>query len=182
MNHSEEKSITDVSASVDFEATLRMIAKLSAPEGLEERVQAGLRATPASSNGQIIAWPTAPRSGGSWLHNSLMRAAAAAAIVAVIIGGSWGVYSRVQSSQAARVTTPLTHVSRQGGFSSAGAMRTPQTLNGPMVEHPAVTPPATVTALPEKPANKPAVKTPLNPAKSAAAGKPISLRATSPTK
>ena len=183
MNHSEENSIASTSASVDFEATLRLIATLSAPKGLEERVQAGLRAAPASNNGRVLAWPAAPESQGSRFASSLLRSAAAAAIFAVIIGGSWGVYSRVQTSQAARAIPAPPRVSTQGGFSSAGAMRTPQTLNGPMVEHPAVTQPATAVPLPAEPAGKPAVQdkqTTLDPARKAAANTTVSPTATSP--
>jgi len=37
------------------EETLRLIAKLPAPEGLEDRVKAGLRSAPR--RGVVIAWP-----------------------------------------------------------------------------------------------------------------------------
>jgi hypothetical protein len=91
MNPSEQNSITESSGSGDFESTLRLIARLSAPQGLEERIQAGLRAAPASASGgsRILAWPTALRADAVW-----MRSAAAAAIVCVVVGGGWGVYSR----------------------------------------------------------------------------------------
>jgi hypothetical protein len=62
-----------------------------------------------------------------------MRSAAAAAIVFVVVGGGWGVYSRVQQPQAAKVITMPARVAAPGGFSNAGAMRTPNTLNGPVV-------------------------------------------------
>jgi len=144
--------IAKSSDSADFEATLRLIARLSAPEGLEERVQASLRVAPASGKARMLAWPMARR-----LDNAWMRSAAAAAIVAVVAGGSWGIYSRVQPAQPSRAITAPPRVSTQGGFSSAGAMRTPQTLNGPMVvEHPA----AALPALPARPAGKPPLKTP----------------------
>jgi hypothetical protein len=116
------------------EDTLRLIAGLPAPAGLEDRVQAGLRAAPAKA--RILHWPTAllPSRGlaGSW-----MRSAAAAAIVVVVAGGGWGIYSRVQPSQPARVLVMPPRVGAGGGFSNAGAMRTPQTLNGPVLLHPA---------------------------------------------
>jgi hypothetical protein len=68
-----------------------------------------------------------------------MRSAAAAAIVFVVAGGGWGVYSHVQQPQAKVIVMPM-HVSIQGGFSSAGAMRTPNTLNGPVIAHPVAAP------------------------------------------
>jgi|CZKF01.1.fsa_nt_gi hypothetical protein len=133
------------SGSGEFENTLRLIARLSAPEGLEERVQAGLRtaAKTASGRTRIFAWPVALRLDYIWLQN-LARAAAAAAIVAVVVGGGWGISSRFQPVQPTSAIAAPLHSTGQGGFSSAGAMRTPQTLNGPIVAHPAkaVTQPA----------------------------------------
>lgn len=91
-----------------------------------------------------------------------MRTAAAAAIVFVVVGGGWGVYSRVQHGQPARIIV-LPHIPVGGGFSSAGAMRTPVTVPGPVLTHPA-TP---QEAQPE------GTKKPVKHAKSAeAAGKP----------
>jgi hypothetical protein len=110
--------------------TLRLIARLPAPDGLEDRVHAALRT--ARRSPRVLAWPRALGTG-----NSFMRAAAAAAIVFVIAGGGWGIYTRVQPS---RVIAMPQHVALPGGFSNAGAMRTPQTLNGPVVK------PATVPA------------------------------------
>jgi hypothetical protein len=167
MNPSEQNSITESSGSGDFESTLRLIARLSAPQGLEERIQAGLRAAPASASGgsRILAWPTALRADAVW-----MRSAAAAAIVAVVIGGSFGVYSRVQSIQPTRAITVPLHLSTQGGFSSAGAMRTPQTLNGPIVEPSILARPVSAVPQPVKPAEKPVLKTPLHPGKTAQTG------------
>jgi hypothetical protein len=159
MSSSEQNSIAGASGSGEFEETLRQIARLAPPEGLEDRVLATLRTTPASGRARVLAWPVALRLDSAWV-----RSAAAAAIVAVVIGGSWGVYSRVQSIQPTRAITVPLHLSTQGGFSSAGAMRTPQTLNGPMVVHPVPAAP-----LEAKPADKPALKMPLKAVKSAAA-------------
>ena len=69
------------------------------------------------------------------------RAAAAAAIVFVVVGGGWGVYSRVQPPAQSKVIVMPQRVNGAGGFSSAGAMRTPQTLNGPVLAHPVTTMP-----------------------------------------
>jgi hypothetical protein len=154
MNSSLQKPFVGDSGSVEFENTLRLIAHLSAPEGLEERVEVGLRAAPrtASGNARILAWLEALRPARGWMRSSLARSAAAAAIVAVVVGGGWGVYSRVQLNQPARVIAVPQRGSAPGGFSSAGAMRTPQTLNGPMVVLPVVAAPQTA---------KPTAKTPV---------------------
>jgi len=162
MNPSIQNSIASGSETGEFEETLRLIARLSPPEGLEERVLAGLRTAPASGRARVLAWPTVRR-----LDNAWMRSAAAAAIVAVVAGGSWGVYSRVQSIQPTRAITTSPRVSTQGGFSSAGAMRTPQTLNGPMVR------PVPAAPLQAKPADKPALKATLPSDKTVQATKAV---------
>jgi hypothetical protein len=104
---------------------LRTIATLPAPEGLEDRVMDALASTRQSARG--LEWRVISGSQRDWL-----RAAAAAAIVFVVAGGGWGIYSRVQPAEpaGAKVLAPA-HVGAQSGFSSAGAMRMPQTLNGP---------------------------------------------------
>lgn len=109
------------------EATLRLIASLPAPDGLERRVIAGLRSAPPSR--QIISWPAMLKP-----PESLFRAAAAAAIVFVIAGGGWGIYTQVQPRTI--VVAPF-RVNPSGGFSNAGAMRTPQTVPAPVVAQPA---------------------------------------------
>jgi len=115
------------------EDTLRLIATLPAPEGLEDRIKSRLKSAPR--RGGVLLWPSSLAGGAS----STVRAAAAAAIVFVVVGGGWGVYSRVKPSTESRVIV----MPRQGdgsrdagSFSSAGAMRTPQTLNGPVLTHP----------------------------------------------
>jgi hypothetical protein len=170
MNRSAKNSVVGGSGSGEFpgsggfEETLRLIAHAAAPAGLEERVQAGLLAAPRASSprARILAWPVARRMDSAW-----MRSAAAAAIVAIVIGGGWGVYSRVQPGQAARVITVSPHVSAQGGFSSAGAKRTPQTLVGPVAE------PVTAAPLTAKTGTQPTVKTPIHPVKTATAKKTL---------
>lgn len=116
------------------ENTLRLVASLPAPAGLEERMKVGLQS--AARNGKVLQWPTI-NSGSltGWLHGGAMRAAAAAAIVFVVAGGGWGVYSRVQPAAVPRVLVIPQSVTITRGFSSAGAMRTPQTLNGPILTH-----------------------------------------------
>ena len=139
------------------EDTLRLIANLPAPEGLEDRVYASLRTAQQSAphKGRVLAWPgTGFRLGSDW-----MRSAAAAAIVLVVAGGGWGIYTRVQPAKG--IAAPP-HVAAPVGFSSSGAMRTPNTLNGPVLTHP-------MTAKPQL-AKSPAKK-PLHRVKPAAANK-----------
>jgi len=135
MNSSNHNPISEQAGSGGFEDTLRLIARLPAPEGLEERVKAGLHADHIAGprTARILDFP-ALRPGSNW-----MRSAAAAAIVFVVVGGGWGVYSRVQQPQAAKVIVMPPRVAAPGGFSNAGAMRTPNTLIGPTVVRP-VTP------------------------------------------
>jgi hypothetical protein len=136
------------SASIDetLRETLRLIATLPAPEGLEERIHAGVRAglladssTAAKADlhsGRLLLWPARLRVESSWWHSAGMRAAAAAAIVCVVLGGGWGILSRVPTAQPQTAVSQPHRPSLSGGFSSAGAIRTPQTLNGPVVAQP----------------------------------------------
>jgi len=153
-NRDQESGIR-TSGSGEFEETLRLIARLSAPEGLEERVQAGLRKAKSAnhSSARILAWPEGLGLSHARLQN-LGRMAAAAAIVAVVLGGSWRISSRFQPAQPASAIVLPPHNAAQGSFSSAGAMRTPQTLNGPIVS-------VTTAAHPAASTPKPAAKKPL---------------------
>jgi hypothetical protein len=130
MDRFRDNSVGGIGGSGGFEESLRVIARLPAPEGLEERVMAGVR---AGRGARVLEFPAALRPGSNW-----MRSAAAAAIVFVVAGGGWGVYTRVQKPQAAKVITMPVRTAAPGGFSNAGAMRTPNTLNGPVVTHPVV--------------------------------------------
>jgi hypothetical protein len=96
-----------------------------------------------------------------------MRSAAAAAIVFVVAGGGWGVYSRVQQPQTAKVIV-MPHVSAPGEFTNAGAMRTPKTLNGPVLIQPAGVKPAQ-TKPSTKAASKPTLPQTAKPAAAATA-------------
>jgi hypothetical protein len=117
----------------DADATLRLIAGLPAPDGLEDRVKAGVRRRAAIRTGAVLDWPVGNRS--DWAHNNWFRGAAAAAIVAIVAGGSWQVYSHVQPKQA---QIALPRVGGSGGFASANAVRTPKTLDAPTVPHAAI--------------------------------------------
>jgi hypothetical protein len=123
----------------DVESTLRLIATLPAPRGIEDRVIARLSSTPRA--GSVLSFPRPLSPAGNWL-----RAAAAAAIAFLVVGGGWGVYSRVQPSGVA-VTVPQTSHSR--GFSNAGAVRVPQTLQAPVLTDPALIQPADAEAAKE---------------------------------
>jgi hypothetical protein len=142
MNHPDQNAPTNhpISGSAPspgtVEATLRLIATLPAPEGLDRRVQTGLRSHVRSGRRQahVLSWPAAKPAGNHW-----MRSAAAAAIVFVVAGGGWGIYSRVQKPESAKVIV-LPHAQTPGEFTNAGAIRTPKTLNGPVVAHSASQP------------------------------------------
>jgi len=137
------------------EETLRVIANLPVPAGLEERVHGALRSAPR--RGRVLAWPEGFRPQNGW-----MRTAAAAAIVFVVAGGGWGVYTRVEQNRPAKVLV-IPRIAAPGGFSGASAVRTPQTLSGPMVVAAPVD-----TAAPQgadaKTAKKPAVNAAAKPA------------------
>ncbi len=127
------------------EETLRIIASLPAPQWLEDRITEALSKAPRT--GRMLAWPL-PRE--RWMHSALVRGAAAAAIVCVVGAGGWGVYSHVHPNQAPKAVAMPPHVAAPGGFSSAGAMRTPQTLNRPVLIHPVTTTPQQAPNLAQK--------------------------------
>lgn len=156
MNYRSQNPIANHSSpggsSSTGENTLRLIAGLPAPAGLEDRVYASVLTSPlmAARTGRVLSWPAALRPDSGW-----MRGAAAAAIVFVVAGGGWGVYSRVEKPQSAKVIV-LPHASASGGFSNAGAMRTPNTLNGPVLTHPVTAHPAAAqTKLPARASKRP---------------------------
>ncbi|MGA2217997.1 MAG: hypothetical protein ABSG51_07915 [Terracidiphilus sp.] len=132
-----------------FEKTLRLIAHLPAPEGLEERVRTGLRDRRLAGTARVLDFPAALRPGSDW-----MRSAAAAAIVFVVVGGGWGIYSRVQQPQGAKVIAMPARVASPGGFSNSGAMQLPKTLNGPVVVLPVTPKPAEAPAQATKKVNR----------------------------
>jgi hypothetical protein len=110
--------------------TLRIIATLPAPVGLTDRVKA--RLDTASRGANLIAWPRAGADSG-WMQGTVLRGAAAAAIVCVVAGGGWRIYSHVQPAPAARAIVLPARVGSSGAFSNAGAKHTPDTLNRPVV-------------------------------------------------
>jgi hypothetical protein len=129
---------------IPAEETLRLIANLPAPEGLEGRVHAAVSV--AQRRGRVLAWPRAFRAESGW-----MRGAAAAAIVFVVAGGGWGVYTRVESTpieqnQPAKVIVMPARMPNTGGLQGAGAMRPPLTLPGPAAPQPVRISPAKAKA------------------------------------
>jgi hypothetical protein len=125
MNMHSEKTVRGFAEAGEAEATLRAIAGLPAPAGLEDRVKARLERQPAGSAAKLLDWPAR-----SWMQSAWVRGAAAAAIVVGVAGGSWGVYSRVRPTVA---PIAIPRVGAAGGFSSANAVRTPKTLDVPTV-------------------------------------------------
>lgn len=112
------------------EETLQLVASLPAPDGLEDRVNIALSAVPR--RGRVLAWPRNLRPESGW-----MRTAAAAAIVFVVAGGGWGVYTRVEQNQPAKVIVMPMRIPIAGGFAGANAVRVPQTLPGAKAPEPA---------------------------------------------
>jgi len=134
MNSNPHKPMSSAPNSDFGEETLRLIASLPAPQGLEDRVHKALGAAPRM--GKVVAWPTGIRSRFS-LESNWMRTAAAAAIVFVVVGGGWGVLNRVEQGQNGKVIVMPARIPASGGFSGAGAIRTPETIPGPTVKQPA---------------------------------------------
>ena len=114
------------------EDTLRLIANLPAPRGLEDRVKAGLRSAPR--RGKVVAWQFSGTE--IWMHSSGVKAAAAAAIVLAIAGGGWGVYSHIQVAPVPSAFIEPPSPNGAGRFSTAGAVHVPQTVQGPVIAAP----------------------------------------------
>jgi len=125
------------------EETLRLIANLPVPQGVEDRVKAGLRGS--HRTGRVLPWPTFD-SARSWVQGPVTRSVAAAAIVLVVAGGGWGVYTLKQPTKAPKAVDLPRRLGAPGGFSSAGAMRTPQTFTQPLLVQPDGRSPESATA------------------------------------
>jgi hypothetical protein len=135
MSSSFTQNESDRSATVlEDERTLRLIAKLPAPEGIEDRVKAKLRSAPRRS--KVIAWPFSTAVGKGWMQSAGARAAAAAAIVLVIGGGGWEIYSHIRPAALPTTISAPQPLNGAGAFNAAGAKRVPQTLEGPVVVTP----------------------------------------------
>jgi hypothetical protein len=115
------------------EDTLRLIASLPAPEGLADRMHEGLRHAPTA---RVLHWNGPLRPSANWMQSTMARGVAAAAIVCVVAGGGWRIYSRVQPAPAAKVLAIPPLVTQGGGLSPSNAKRVPDTLIGPVLTHP----------------------------------------------
>ena len=133
MSLSTEDRFDQSAGAVAAEETLGLLAKLPAPEGLEDRVKAGLR--PAPRRRMVIAWPL---SSSDWMRSTGMRAAAAAAIVLAVAGGGWGVYSHIQVAPVPSALVEPQLPNGAGRFSTAGAVHVPRTVEGPTVAAPVI--------------------------------------------
>lgn len=110
----------------DLDSTLRLLARLPVPAGMEDRVFAGVLASPRKA--RVLEWPQ-PLYARDWV-----RSIAAAAIVLAVGGGGWSIYAHVEQNQPPGGITATRPVFPAGGFSSADMIRRPQTLNGPIVK------------------------------------------------
>lgn len=130
MNPPRENGFGGKNKASDAEETLRLLAHMPAPAGLEERVKNTLRMDSGAAN--VVAWPSDYRLKRRWTQSTWARCAAAAAIVVVVAGGSWSVYPHREATPAPKAIAlphPVAH-----GFENANAMRTPQTLQGPVLK------------------------------------------------
>lgn len=141
MTFSMQNDFGRSAAADDAEKTLRLIASLPAPKGIEQRLKAGLHATPPRT--QVILWPSAAGSRDGWIHTSAMRAAAAAAIVFVVAGGGWEVFSHIRVAPVPAAVAAPPSINGPGAFSTGAARRTPQTLERPVIVAPATVKPKT---------------------------------------
>lgn len=113
----------------EVERTLRLVAGLDAPLDLAERVKARVAAGHAAP-GRLLAWP-APRR-VQWL-----RGAIAAGLLAAVAAGGAVAYRWVAPAPMAHTAPATARPAVQQKFSTAGAMRTPLTLRGPVAPLPA---------------------------------------------
>jgi hypothetical protein len=119
---------------IDAEETLRLIASLPAPQGIEDRVKSAVGAAQRQSS--VMSWPRSSSKRAAWTQVSGMRAAAAAAIVFVVAGGGWEVYSHIRVAPVPTAVAAPQRIDGGGGLSAAAARRTPKTLDGPKVAAP----------------------------------------------
>ena len=135
-NSSSQNEFDRSAGALAEEKTLRLIAMLPAPEGLENRMKQGLSSAPGRA--RILAWPFSSPGAGRRIQSGGVRAAAAAAIVILIAGGGWGVYSHIQPAPVPSSAYGPLPPNGRGSFNAAGAKRVPQTLEGPVLVKPAI--------------------------------------------
>jgi hypothetical protein len=137
----------------DFgEDTLRILAALPPPEGMVDRVQARLQTAPRFSTrfGGILPWPVsfAP----AWGYGGMARSAAAAAIVCLVAGGGWQIYSHVQTGPSAQILVMPAPSGPARGFSIGGSVHTPDPVRTPAPARPLNSSPAISRPIISKPA------------------------------
>jgi hypothetical protein len=124
----------------EVERTLRLVAGLDAPLGLAERVKARVApAQAAPARGRLLAWPQSRAGRAQWL-----RGAIAAGLLAAVAAGGAVAYRWVAPASMAHTAPATARPAVQQKFSTAGAMRTPLTLQGPAA--PLATHPRTAVA------------------------------------
>ncbi len=64
MNSSTHNEFDRNASAINAEETLRLIASLPAPEGIEDRVKSGLHAAPRQAS--VISWPLSSANGARW--------------------------------------------------------------------------------------------------------------------
>ncbi|KAA6460866.1 hypothetical protein DYQ86_11305 [Acidobacteria bacterium AB60] len=148
-----------VAAAKDAEETLQIIARLPAPEGLADRIQTRLRTAPRAA--RVLRWPLVFAPGG-WGYGQAVRGAAAAAIVCVVAGGGWRIYSRVQPTTGANVVVMPAPGSMGRGFSTAGEVHRPDPGPAPLT-HPALARPLEAKPRAQRPGEAPRAVKPGNP-------------------
>jgi hypothetical protein len=134
MRFSTQDDLDRNAGAIDAEETLRLIASLPAPQGIEDRVKSGVRA--AHRQASVLSWPHPTANKAGWTQVSAMRAAAAAAIVFVVAGGGWEVYSHIRLAPVPTAVAAPQHIEGGRGLSAATAKRIPKTLDGPVVAAP----------------------------------------------
>lgn len=111
----------------DAEETLRMVAKLPAPTGLEDRVQRRLNAEMLySEERRYSIWSL-------WMPGRKLQFAAAGVLAAAVAISSWSVYHgqrmAANANAAAKQAAPAPAKSAAGnGFTPAGAVGVPHTI------------------------------------------------------
>jgi hypothetical protein len=136
MNLPLHNDLDRTATTMDAEQSLRLVASLPAPAGIEDRVKSGLRSAPRQTS--TIPWPVSSPYGARWTQGAYIRGAAAAAIVVAVVGGGWGVHARFQPAPVpAAEVMPQRIDGGAGGLSAAGAVRKPKTVEVPVIAAPA---------------------------------------------
>jgi hypothetical protein len=172
MSPSREDRFDSRATALLAEETLRIIATLPVPAGLEGRMKAGLRSAPR--HGMLMAWPFSPA--GGWMHTAAMRAAAAASIVLAVAGGGWGVFSHNQIAPVPSALVEPQWPNGAGRFSTAGAMHVPQTVEGPVLAAPVSDRQKQETKGTQSPQRRAAKKGKTHAGASSSANQPVNLK------